>query len=44
VQPGSGRLLFNILASVAEMERELLAAGDKPTRVAKLLGVGLSTF
>ncbi|MGY2737197.1 helix-turn-helix domain-containing protein [Sphingomonas sp. UYP23] len=24
--------------------RKLLAAGDKPTRVAKLLGVGLSTF
>lgn len=77
----SGRLLFHILASVAEMERELvkertiaglaaarekggtgggrklamtpdridtarklLAAGDKPARVAKLLGVGLSTF
>lgn len=77
----SGRLLFHILASVAEMERELvkertiaglaaarekggtgggrrpamtadktdtarklLAAGDKPAQVAKLLGVGLSTF
>lgn len=77
----SGRLLFHILASVAEMERELvkertiaglaaaranggkaggrkpaltpdkldtarklLAAGDKPARVAKLLRVGLSTF
>lgn len=77
----SGRLLFHILASVAEMERELvkertiaglaaarqrgsagggrklvmtpdkidtarklLAAGDKPARIAKLLGVGLSTF
>lgn len=77
----SGRLLFHILASVAEMERELvkertvaglaaarakggkaggrkpaltpdkldtarklLAAGDKPARVAKLLQVGLSTF
>ena len=24
--------------------RKLLAAGDKPARVAKLLGVGLSTF
>lgn len=77
----SGRLLFHILASVAEMERELvkertiaglaaarqkggtgggrksaltpekldtarklLAAGDKPAKVAKLLQVGLSTF
>jgi len=77
----SGRLLFHIFASVAEMERELikeltiaglaaarakggvrggrksamtpdkpdtarklLAAGDKPVRVAKLLQVGLSTF
>ncbi|MGY2733830.1 recombinase family protein [Sphingomonas sp. UYP23] len=77
----SGRLLFYILASVAEMERELikertlaglaaararggngggrksamtpdkldsarklLAAGDKPVKVAKLLRVGLSTF
>lgn len=77
----SGRLLFHILASVAEMERELvkertiaglaaarekgatgggrklamtperidtarklLAVGEKPARVAKLLGVGLSTF
>jgi DNA invertase Pin-like site-specific DNA recombinase len=77
----SGRLLFHILASVAEMERELikertiaglaaarargvvgrgrksamtpdkldtarklLAAGDKPVKVAKLLQVGLSTF
>ena len=77
----SGRLLFHILASVAEMERELikertvaglaaaranggkaggrkpaltadkldtarklLAAGDKPAKVAKLLHVGLSTF
>ncbi|MHB8283163.1 MAG: recombinase family protein [Caulobacteraceae bacterium] len=77
----SGRLLFHILASVAEMERELvkertmaglaaarakgggrggrkplmtpdkldtahklLAAGDKPAKVARLLGVGLSTF
>lgn len=77
----SGRLLFYILASVAEMERELvkertiaglaaarakggtgggrkaamtpdkidtarklLAAGDKPTKIAKLLQVGLSTF
>jgi DNA invertase Pin-like site-specific DNA recombinase len=76
-----GRLLFHILASVAEMERELikertiaglaaararggvgggrksamtpekldtarklLAAGDKPVKVAKLLQVGLSTF
>ena len=77
----SGRLLFHILASVAEMERELirertiaglaaarakggtgggrkptmtadkidsarklLAAGDKPAKIAKLLQVGLSTF
>jgi hypothetical protein len=77
----SGRLLFHILASVAEMERELvkertiaglaaarekgstgggrklvmtpdridtarklLAVGEKPARIAKLLGVGLSTF
>lgn len=77
----SGRLLFHILASVAEMERELikertiaglaaararggtgggrksvltpekldcarklLAAGDKPAKVAKLLQVGRSTF
>lgn len=77
----SGRLLFHILASVAEMERELikertiaglaaarkkggigsgrksaltpdkldtarklLAAGDKPAKVARLLQVGLSTF
>ncbi len=77
----SGRLLFHILASVAEMERELvkertiaglaaarakggkgsgrkpaltpdkldtarklLAAGDKPAKVAKLLQVGLLTF
>lgn len=78
----SGRLLFHILASVAEMERELikertiaglaaarakggkggggrksvmtpdmldtarklLAAGDKPVKVAKLLQVGRSTF
>ena len=77
----SGRLLFHIFASVAEMERELikertvaglaaarkkggigsgrksaltpdkldtarklLAAGDKPAKVAKLLQVGLSTF
>lgn len=77
----SGRLLFHILASVAEMERELvkertiaglaaarekgstgggrklvmtpdridtarklLAVGEKPARVAKVLGVGLSTF
>lgn len=77
----SGRLLFHILASVAEMERELvkertiaglaaararggvgggrksamtldkldtarklLAAGDKPVKIAKLLQVGLSTF
>lgn len=77
----SGRLLFHILAAVAEMERELnkertiaglaaarakggkgggrkpalsadkldtarklLAAGDKPAKVAKLLQVGLSTF
>ena len=77
----SGRLLFHILASVAEMERELikertiaglaaarkkggtgsgrksaltpdkldtarklLAAGDTPAKVAKLLQVGLSTF
>lgn len=77
----SARLLFHILASVAEMERELikertiaglaavraqggsgggrkaartrekidtarklLAAGDKPARIAKLLQVGLSTF
>jgi DNA invertase Pin-like site-specific DNA recombinase len=77
----SGRLLFQILASVAEMERELvkeriiaglaaaramggtrggrkvamtpdkmdtarklLAAGDKPAKIAKLLQVGLSTF
>lgn len=76
-----GRLLFHILASVGEMEREnikertiaglaaarakgrvgggrksamtpdkldtarkLLKAGDKPVKVAKLLGVGLSTF
>jgi DNA invertase Pin-like site-specific DNA recombinase len=71
----SGRLLFHILASVAEMERtiaglaaararggtgggrkpamtaekidtahKLLAAGDKPAKIAKLLQVGLSTF
>lgn len=77
----SGRLLFHILASVAEMERELvkertiaglaaararggtgggrkpamtpdkidtarklLAAGDSPAKIAKLLQVGLSTF
>ena len=77
----SGRLLFHILASVAEMERELikectiaglaaarakggngggrksvmtpdmldtarklLAAGDKPAKVARLLQVGRSTF
>ena len=77
----SGRLLFHILASVAEMERELikertiaglaaarakggnggrrksvmtpdmldtarklLAAGEKPAKVAKLLKVGRSTF
>ena len=77
----SGRLLFHILASVAEMERELikertiadlaaarkkggigsgrnsaltpdkldtactlLAAGDKPAKVTKLLQVGLSSF
>ncbi len=77
----SGRLLFHVLAAVAEMERELnkertiaglaaarakggkgggrkpalssdkldtarklLAAGDKPAKVAKLLQVGLSTF
>ncbi len=77
----SGRLLFHILASVAEMERELikertiaglaavrakggsgggrklamtpekidtarklLAAGDKPAKIAKLLNVGVSTF
>lgn len=77
----SGRLLFHILASVAEMERELikertiaglaaarargvkgggrkpvmtpdkldtarklLAAGDSPARVAKVLNVGRSTF
>lgn len=77
----SGRLLFHILASVAEMERELikertiaglaaarakggtgggrksvmtpdmldtarklLAAGDSPAKVAKLLQVGRSTF
>lgn len=77
----SGRLLFHILASVAEMERELvkertiaglvaararggtgggrkpamtaekidiarklLAAGDRPAKIAKLLQVGLSTF
>lgn len=77
----SGRLLFHILASVAEMERELvkertvaglaaaranggkgsgrkpvltpdkldtarklLAAEDKPAKVARLLQVGLSTF
>jgi len=76
-----GRLLFHILASVAEMERELirertiaglaaarakggtgggrkptmtadkidsarklLAAGDKPAKITKLLQVGLSTF
>lgn len=77
----SGRLLFHILASVAEMEREsikertiaglaaararagtgggrkpamtaekidtahkLLAAGDRPAKIARLLQVGLSTF
>jgi len=71
----SGRLLFHILASVAEMERtiaglaaarakggtgggrkpamtpdnidtarKLLAAGDKPAKIAKLLQVGLSIF
>lgn len=77
----SGRLIFHILASAAEMERELvkertiaglaaartrggmgggrkpamtaekidtarklLAAGDKPAKIAKLLQVGLSTF
>jgi DNA invertase Pin-like site-specific DNA recombinase len=77
----TGRLVFHILASVGEMERDnikertiaglaatrargrigggckpaltpeklgtarkLLAAGDKPSEVAKLLGVGLSTF
>lgn len=76
-----GRLLFHILASVGEMEREnikertiaglaaarakgrvgggrksamtpdkldtarkLLKAGDKPAKVAKVVGVGLSTF
>jgi DNA invertase Pin-like site-specific DNA recombinase len=77
----TGRLMFHILASVGEMERDnikertiaglaaarakgrvgggrkpamspdklttarkLLAAGDKPASVAKLLGVGISTF
>ena len=42
----SGRLLFHILASVAEMERELIKERtvDKPAKLAKLLQVGLSTF